>query len=100
MSQTASGSVDAHHRVKVTAIRSLKRLPHKLDQVGGRGLLGHRALSIADRCFRQVSERAQGVAQCYRLGRGASVGDPTKRSGRRARATAREADVRTLTVTT
>ena len=33
----------AGHRVEITTIRSLKRPAHKLDQVGGRGLLGHRA---------------------------------------------------------
>src|SRR5271167_126654 len=33
----------AGHRVEITAIRSLKRPAHKLDQVGGRGLLGHHA---------------------------------------------------------
>jgi hypothetical protein len=42
----------AGHRVEITAIRSLKRPAQKLHQVGGRGLLGHRALSILDRCFR------------------------------------------------
>ena len=31
----------ADHRVEITAIRSLKRPAHKLNQVGGRGLLGH-----------------------------------------------------------
>src|SRR5262249_58112023 len=32
----------AGRRVEITAIRSLKRPAHKLNQVGGRGLLGHR----------------------------------------------------------
>jgi hypothetical protein len=36
----------AHHRIDITAIRSLKRPAHKLNQVGGRGLLGHRPVSI------------------------------------------------------
>src|ERR1700693_2235867 len=58
-----------------------------LTRSGGRGLLGHRALSIADRCFRQASERAQGVAQRYRLGRQAGV----SADARSAIAMAREA---------
>ena len=32
----------AGHRVEITAIRSLKRPAHQLEQVRGRGLLGHR----------------------------------------------------------
>ena len=39
-------SVEAHNRVKVAAIHSLKEAIHKLDQFGGRGLLGHQAVSI------------------------------------------------------
>jgi hypothetical protein len=37
----------AGYSVEITAIRSLKRPAHKLDRVGGRGLLGHRPASIA-----------------------------------------------------
>ena len=44
--QDCVGRVEAHRRVKVTTIRSLKRFPRKLHQVGGRGLLSHRPPSI------------------------------------------------------
>src|SRR5207248_6368403 len=37
---------EADHRVKVPAIGSLQHLARTLDQVGGRGLLRHRPLSI------------------------------------------------------
>jgi hypothetical protein len=40
------GSVEAHYRVDVTLIRSLEGKARKLNQVGGRGLLGHPWLSI------------------------------------------------------
>jgi len=36
----------AGHGVEITAIRSLKRPTHKRHQVRGRGLLGHRPVSI------------------------------------------------------
>jgi hypothetical protein len=58
------GRVEPHNGVKITATHDLKPLPRQLHQVVGRGLLGHRALSIADRCFRQASERALSLAQC------------------------------------
>jgi len=35
------GSMEAHDRVNVMAIPGVKRLSHKLDRVGGRGLLRH-----------------------------------------------------------
>jgi hypothetical protein len=37
----------AHHRIDITAIPSLKLPAHKLNQVGGRGLLGHRPPSMS-----------------------------------------------------
>src|SRR4029077_19237336 len=40
------GGVEAHHRVKVKATSSLVETPHKLNRVGGRGLVGHRPVSI------------------------------------------------------
>src|SRR3954468_11025237 len=40
----------AGRRVEITAIRGLKRPAHKLKQVGGRGLLGHRREYPAARC--------------------------------------------------
>src|SRR5207245_8577753 len=43
------GSKEAQHRVKVTAISSLKETARKLDQAGGRGLIGHRLLPQARR---------------------------------------------------
>jgi hypothetical protein len=39
-------SAAAHHRVHVTAIRRFELSPRQLDQVGGRGCLGHRPPSI------------------------------------------------------
>src|SRR5207244_1396845 len=36
----------AHHRIDITAIRSLELPAHKLHQVGGRGLVRHRPPSI------------------------------------------------------
>src|SRR4029077_9214059 len=41
------GSEEAHYRVDVTLIHSLKRPPRELSRVGCRGLLGHRWGSIA-----------------------------------------------------
>jgi hypothetical protein len=55
-------SVELHQRVEVTARENLKRLPPPLGQVGGRGLLGHRPLSIQDRRFQQPSERLASLA--------------------------------------
>src|SRR5690242_16264652 len=40
------GSEEAHYRVDVTLIHSLEGKARKLSQVGGRGLLRHRAWSI------------------------------------------------------
>src|SRR5271167_2939907 len=56
------GSKEARYRVKVPARKGLETTAYKLHRVRGRGLLGHRSVSIADRCFRQSSERAQGLA--------------------------------------
>src|SRR5438874_9970927 len=43
------GGVEAHHRVKVMAITSLKQAAVQLHQVGGRGLLRHHPASIPRR---------------------------------------------------
>ena len=40
------GCMEAHDRVNVMTIPGVKRLSHKLHQVGGRGLLRHRPASI------------------------------------------------------
>src|SRR5206468_1516759 len=50
------GTPEAQHRVKVTATPSLNLPAHKLGQVRGRGLLGHRLLLEAE-----VGERAVAV---------------------------------------
>src|ERR1700680_670557 len=38
--------------VEISATESLEAGAHTLSQLGGRGLLRHRPLSIPDRCFR------------------------------------------------
>ena len=50
------GSEEAHYRVDVTLIHSLKRPPRELSRVGSRGLLG---ASVREYC---VSEADDGVA--------------------------------------
>src|SRR5271165_3207546 len=54
--------------LEVVPVDSLKTRAHSLHQVGGRGLLGHRALSIADRFIRERSERVVTPAPRYREG--------------------------------